>query len=50
MINTIIFDFGDIIINLEKEKCFEEFRKLGLNELHEDLKAQNSLFEIGKNF
>jgi glucose-1-phosphatase len=48
MINTIIFDFGDIFINLEKEKCFDEFRKLGLTELHDDLKAQNSLFEIGK--
>lgn len=48
MINTIIFDFGDVFINLEKEKCFEEFRKLGLKELHKDLKAQNSLFEIGK--
>ena len=48
MINTIIFDFGDIFINLEKEKCFEAFRKLGLHEFHDDLKAQNSLFEIGK--
>ncbi len=48
MISTIIFDFGDIFIDLDKEKCFDEFRKLGLTELHEDLKTQNSLFEIGK--
>lgn len=48
MISTIIFDFGDIFIDLDKEKCFDEFRKLGLTELHEDLKIQNSLFEIGK--
>ena len=48
MISTIIFDFGDIFIDLDKEKCFDEFRKLGLTELHEDLKKQNSLFEIGK--
>lgn len=48
MISTIIFDFGNIFINLEKKRCFEEFRKLGLNELHADLQAQNSLFEIGK--
>jgi glucose-1-phosphatase len=48
MISTIIFDFGDIFINLDKEKCFEEFRKLGLTELHEELKVQNLLFETGK--
>ena len=28
MINAIIFDFGDVFINLEKEKSIEEFKKL----------------------
>ena len=30
MINTIIFDFGDIFINLETEKTKLAFEKLGL--------------------
>ena len=29
MIDTIIFDFGDIFINLEKEAQVEAFKKLG---------------------
>lgn len=48
MINTIIFDFGDIFIDLNLEKAKEAFSKLGLNDWNEDLKFQNSLFEIGK--
>lgn len=48
MINTIIFDFGDIFINLEKEKQIEAFRKLGLNGPNEELIAQNDLFEKGQ--
>ena len=48
MINTIIFDFGDIFIDLEKEKSIEEFKKLGLDDPNEELIAQNDLFEKGK--
>ncbi|MBC7440230.1 MAG: HAD family phosphatase [Flavobacterium sp.] len=48
MINTIIFDFGDIFINLNKEKSFEAFRKLGLNCLNEKLLLLNCEFEKGK--
>lgn len=48
MINTIIFDFGDIFINLEKEAQVEAFKKLGLPEPNEYLIAQNDLFEKGK--
>ena len=48
MINTIIFDFGDIFINLNHQKAVTEFQKLGLETWHEDLKVKNSLFEIGK--
>ncbi|MCZ8091432.1 HAD family phosphatase [Flavobacterium sp.] len=47
MINAIIFDFGDIFINLEKEKSIEEFKKLGLNGPNEELIAKNDLFEKG---
>lgn len=48
MINTIIFDFGDIFINLEKQAQLDAFKKLGLNGPNEDLLAKNDLFEKGK--
>jgi glucose-1-phosphatase len=48
MINTIIFDFGDIFINLEHQKCAEEFQKLGLMEWNDDLVKLNKKFEVGK--
>ena len=48
MINTIIFDFGDIFVNLEKETSINEFKKLGLDGPNEDLIAMNDLFERGK--
>lgn len=48
MINTIIFDFGDIFINLEKQATIEEFKKLGLNGPNEELLVMNDMFERGK--
>ncbi len=48
MINTIIFDFGDIFINLEKEATIAEFKKLGLDGPNEELLVMNDLFERGK--
>lgn len=48
MINTIIFDFGDVFVNLEKEVSIESFKKLGLDGPNEELLAQNDLFEKGK--
>ena len=48
MINTIIFDFGDVFINLKKEHSIEEFKKLGLDGPNEDLLTHNDLFEKGK--
>jgi putative hydrolase of the HAD superfamily len=48
MITNIIFDFGDIFINLEKEAQVEAFKKIGLPSPNEDLIAQNDLFEKGK--
>ena len=48
MINTIIFDFGDIFINLEKKKSIESFKKLGLSGPNQDLISKNELFEKGK--
>lgn len=48
MITTIIFDFGDIFINLEKETQIEAFKKLGLQGPNDELIAANDLFEKGK--
>src|SRR5687768_6180521 len=48
MINTIIFDFGDVFVNLNKEVSVAEFKKLGLDAPNEDLIALNSQFEIGE--
>lgn len=48
MITTIIFDFGDIFINLEKEASVEAFKKLGLRDLNEELVEKNKLFEKGE--
>jgi len=48
MINTIIFDFGDIFVNLNKEASVEAFRKLGLQNLTEELLDLNDQFEKGQ--
>ncbi|WNM19027.1 HAD family hydrolase [Flavobacterium capsici] len=47
MINAIIFDFGDVFINLEKQRSKDEFKKLGLDGPNDDLIAHNDLFEKG---
>ncbi|MQP52975.1 MULTISPECIES: HAD-IA family hydrolase [unclassified Flavobacterium] len=48
MIEAIIFDFGDVFLNLNKEAVETEFRKLGLTEWHDDLDQLNKKYEIGK--
>ncbi len=48
MINTIIFDFGDVFINLDKAAQTNELAKLGLKNWPEDLGALNIAFEKGK--
>ena len=48
MINTIIFDFGDVFVNLDKDGSIEEFKKLGLDGPNEELIEKNDLFEKGQ--
>jgi glucose-1-phosphatase len=48
MINTIIFDFGDVFINLDKEASLNELKKLGLTSWNEELENLNQQFERGK--
>jgi FMN phosphatase YigB (HAD superfamily) len=47
MFNSIIFDFGDIFIDLQKEKCAEAFRKIGLGEFNSSFQRLNEDFEVG---
>lgn len=47
MIKNIIFDFGDIFINLDKEATFKELAKLGVSEISEDMMQQYFQYEMG---
>ncbi|MFN3756811.1 MAG: HAD family hydrolase [Flavobacterium sp.] len=48
MINTIIFDFGDVFINLNKAALQQALLDLGIKSWSENLKQLNHSFEIGK--
>ncbi|MFD2908106.1 HAD family hydrolase [Flavobacterium ardleyense] len=48
MIEAIIFDFGDVFLDLNNEAIDTEFKKLGLTAWHDDLDKLNKLYEIGK--
>jgi putative hydrolase of the HAD superfamily len=47
MINTIIFDFGDVFINLDKQATVNSLRNL-VSGWHEDLDQLNIQFETGQ--
>ena len=48
MIDTIIFDFGDIFINLDKQATIDGLKHLGLSSWNEDLDQLNISFEKGQ--
>ena len=48
MIDTIIFDFGDVFINLDKQASLTALKKLGLDSWNDDLEQLNQQFERGK--
>ena len=48
MIDTIIFDFGDVFINLDKNASLNALKKLGLKSWNEDLENLNQQLERGK--
>ncbi len=48
MIKNIIFDFGDIFINLDKEIIFREMQKYGDPILTPELITLSDAFEVGK--
>ncbi|MDA6068605.1 HAD family phosphatase [Flavobacterium sp. AC] len=47
MIDTIIFDFGDIFINLDKQATISGLQQLGMTEWNTELDRLNLLFETG---
>ncbi|MBF2709150.1 HAD family hydrolase [Flavobacterium soyangense] len=48
MIDTIIFDFGDVFINLDKQATINSLKKLGLSQWNKDLDQLNLQFEKGQ--
>lgn len=48
MINTIIFDFGDVFIDKDNEAKMSALQALGLKEWNEDLERLERKFETGK--
>ncbi len=48
MIKTIIFDFGDVFINLDKSATLREFSKFGDFRLTSELQEIHNLYEIGQ--
>jgi hypothetical protein len=49
MITTIIFDFGDIFINLDKQATIDGLQRLGLTSWNKDLVRLNISFERSSN-
>ena len=47
MIDAIIFDFGDIFINLDKPATISGLQKLGMKEWNSDFDQLNFSFETG---
>lgn len=48
MINTLIFDFGDVLINLDKEGAFKNaLRMFDLKEFDSEMMGINESFEVG---
>ena len=47
MIKTIIFDFGDVFLNLDKPATARELKKLEISHFSEAMLKQNQLYEKG---
>lgn len=47
MIKTIIFDFGDVFIDLDKQATFRELKKSNIEELSEEIQKANKDYEMG---
>lgn len=47
MIKTLIFDFGDVFINLDKQATLRELQKLEISNFSETLVSNNKSYEMG---
>ncbi|OSY89198.1 haloacid dehalogenase [Tenacibaculum holothuriorum] len=47
MIKNIIFDFGDVFINLDKQATYKELAKLEVTEVTEEMMQQYYQYEMG---
>ena len=47
MIKNIVFDFGDVFINLDKEATYKKLKKLGVKEFTEELLDVSKQYEMG---
>jgi putative hydrolase of the HAD superfamily len=47
MIKNIVFDFGDVFINLDKEATFVALSKLGVEEVTDEMLAIAKEYEVG---
>lgn len=47
MIDAIIFDFGDVFINLDKQATMDGLKNLGISQWNEDLNQLNLQYEVG---
>ncbi len=47
MVNTILFDFGDVFINLDKEATYRSLKQMGLIKLSDEMIEVNKQYEIG---
>ncbi len=48
MIKTLLFDFGDVFINLDKEAPIIEMKKLGIHSFSNEMMEINKQYETGK--
>ena len=48
MIKNIVFDFGDVFINLDKEATFDQLRALGVTNFSIEMIGVAKQYEIGK--
>ncbi|WP_121665586.1 HAD family hydrolase [Mesonia aquimarina] len=48
MIKTLLFDFGDVFLTLDKSATVRKLQELGLTSFSEEMLKQNQLYEIGK--
>ena len=48
MIKTIIFDFGDVFINLDKPATLRELSQLGDFQFNDSIQDLNNQYEVGK--